>query len=953
MSRFALCIVFHFLTLNALAGTHLWDQKQKELVITSHEGKAVKLRIPDGPLDSKINLDRSLTYVLRSNGRLLDIYENSSRTLKNSIELSGKIKQIETNASGSILYFLDVSSKSIRVFDAITFSEITAIPLSHPPACFAYNPTRDEFYVGYMNGRVSAIKNGKERVSSSDIYRTPVAIHFSNKWRKLLVRSQSFVASLDLDDLSFKGFVNFEGRPGRIAFDSQEDFAIIQYTDRNKLEKFNLNTLRTEESIYTGRKNYRGKKIDSSTFHWSQDSLKFYDADSGSFFSLEDSTPAKVSATPVDLPPNITASDNIDINQQDQGSQFGPSVQVDSSSNMVFSWTTDPNLNGAENVIAREFNSDGTPGGAEFQLNVFGPNPQNTSMLAVRGNGDFMGVWAEESERDGQGWGVFGRRFSAGAIELDLLDVIIPENPIGKQVYGVVAYGNGKYIAAWAGPTDGDGRGVWMRRFDAVTGLPIDLLDVPVNTSIAGEPWALDIAANPNGEFVIVWRDDSQDMDRVRARPYNADGTPKTPTDFRCGPFKIGAQRNFSPNVGIADDGGFVVVWLEAGAGGIVGERFDSDAVSIEKFLATTEKNEELQDNPSVDVSANSSFFVAWKDSSYTMFEAMGRYFDSQGDPQGNDFRIPATPPANDDFSPAVAMTEQNNFVVAWYGRGRSPNIMARMFTVAGGAPSLSINDVSIFEGDAGTTQAQFTVTTSQLHPANIDFEFSTQDDTATVADDDYEQATNVDAFIPANQPSTTITITINGDTDIEPNEQFFVNISNPSVGTIADGQGIGTIQDDDTPVIPIVSISDISVAEGNAGNTTAEFTITISAPIDEAITLNFQTDDGSAQSVLDYVDTDIPIIIPINTTAFLVEVPIVGDLLQEGNENFTATLSNISSNATLGDATATATILDDECTYCDNFEDGILPNWVFKLIGSWSESGGLLIGSPRRKLID
>jgi hypothetical protein len=292
-------------------------------------------------------------------------------------------------------------------------------------------------------------------------------------------------------------------------------------------------------------------------------------------------------------------------------------------------------------------------------------------------------------------------------------------------------------------------------------------------------------------------------------------------------------------------------------------------------------------------------------------------------------------------------MTEQNNFVVAWRGRGREPNIMARIFSVGGGLPALSINNVSHFEGDAGTQQYQFTVSTSQLHPSNINFEFSTQDDTATVANNDYEQATNVDAFIPANQPSTTITITVNGDATIETTEQFFVNLSNPSVGTIADGQGIGTIQDDDTPVIPVVSIDDISIAEGTGGTATAEFTISISAPIDEQITLNFQTNNGTAIAPDDFDDTDIPVVIPINTTTFLVEVDVVSDALQEGNETFTATLSNISVNATLGDSSATATIIDDECTYCDNFEDGILPNWVFKSVNLWLEDNDVLVGSP------
>jgi hypothetical protein len=787
------------LTLNALAASYLWVDNQKELVITSPDGRAVKLRTESLPLASKISPDRSITYLVRSDGMTLDVYENSSGTVKKSIEVKGIVKEIEINKSGTDLYLLDEASRSIRIFDALTLSEKSAIQLKEIPASFAYNSLNDEFYVGFKNATLSAIKNGKERGVISDLYRIPVSIHFSNKWRKLLVESATYIAAYQIDNLAFKGFLRFEGRPGRIELDAQEDFALIEYTDRAKIEKFNLLTLRSEDAYYTKRKEFRGKEIDPSTFHWNQDSLQFYDAESGTFFTFDEATLKSLLTTPTDLPPNVTASNNIDINQADNGAQFAPSIQVDGSANMVFSWTTDPNNDGAEDIKGREFNSNGTPNGGEFRFNDTVPFQQNTSSVAVRNNGDFMAVWTEESERDGRGWGVYGRRFAAGGQELDANDVKIPKDSIGKQVYPVIAFGNGMYIVAWAGPTDGSGRGVWMRRFDAGTGNPIDANDVAVNTSTAGDPWALDIAANPIGEFVIVWRDDSDNMDRIRARAYNSNGTPKTNNDFRCGPFRQNAQRNFSPNVGIADNGSFVVVWLEAGAGGIAGERFNANTQSIEKFVATTEKTDELQDNPSVDAAPNGSFFVAWKDSGYPLFEAMGRYFNSNGNPQGNDFRVPKTAPVNDDFSPSVAMTHANNFVAVWYGRGRNPNIMARMFTVGGGGgtPSLSINDVSLSEGNSGTKQFDFTVTLSQTTNSQVTVDYATANGTATTGNNDYEQASGT-LTIPANAQSRTISVTVNGDTTDEGNETFFVNLSNANNATIADGQGQGTIQNDD-----------------------------------------------------------------------------------------------------------------------------------------------------------
>ncbi|HSE41526.1 MAG TPA: hypothetical protein VLH08_12265, partial [Acidobacteriota bacterium] len=118
MSRFFLAVLFVCLTINAFAAAQLWNENRKELVIFNSDGNAVKLRTLDRPFASKLSPDRSLTYTINSSGTRLDIYHNSTGTLKKSVDLNGRIKQVETNQSGSLLFLLDEASQSIRVFDA-------------------------------------------------------------------------------------------------------------------------------------------------------------------------------------------------------------------------------------------------------------------------------------------------------------------------------------------------------------------------------------------------------------------------------------------------------------------------------------------------------------------------------------------------------------------------------------------------------------------------------------------------------------------------------------------------------------------------------------------------------------------------------------------------------------------------------------------------------------------
>ncbi len=130
--------------------------------------------------------------------------------------------------------------------------------------------------------------------------------------------------------------------------------------------------------------------------------------------------------------------------------------------------------------------------------------------------------------------------------------------------------------------------------------------------------------------------------------------------------------------------------------------------------------------------------------------------------------------------------------------------------TAGCGAPplTLSINDVAQAEGDAGTSTFSFTVSLSAPAGAGgVTFDIATADGTGTVANNDYVARTLTGQIIAAGNSSYTFDVTVNGDTTIEPNETFFVNISNVVGATAGDVQGLGTINNDDATVIAIHDI--------------------------------------------------------------------------------------------------------------------------------------------------
>jgi Ca2+-binding RTX toxin-like protein len=118
--------------------------------------------------------------------------------------------------------------------------------------------------------------------------------------------------------------------------------------------------------------------------------------------------------------------------------------------------------------------------------------------------------------------------------------------------------------------------------------------------------------------------------------------------------------------------------------------------------------------------------------------------------------------------------------------------------------PDLTINDVSMNEGNSGTTSFTFTVGLSApARPGGVTFDIATadrtaQDDNPVSEDNDYVAQSLTGQTIPEGSSTYSFTVSVNGDTTVEPNETFAVNVSNVSGATVSDGQGQGTILNDD-----------------------------------------------------------------------------------------------------------------------------------------------------------
>jgi aryl-phospho-beta-D-glucosidase BglC (GH1 family) len=209
-----------------------------------------------------------------------------------------------------------------------------------------------------------------------------------------------------------------------------------------------------------------------------------------------------------------------------------------------------------------------------------------------------------------------------------------------------------------------------------------------------------------------------------------------------------------------------------------------------------------------------------------------------------------------------------------------------------------------------GTAVAAFTVSLNVPSGRTVLVDYATADGTAT-AGADYTAVSGTLEF-RAGETSKTVLVPVLADDVTESPEGFTLRLSNPRFATLADPEGEGTIHDAAEPAAPTIHVGDIQVTEGDSGTTDATFTVTLSAPSSQPVTVDYTTADGSATAGGDYLARGGTLTFAPSVTTQTVTVSIVGDLTAEATEAFRLVLSNPTS-ATLATDHETATIVDND----------------------------------------
>src|SRR5215813_14542092 len=221
----------------------------------------------------------------------------------------------------------------------------------------------------------------------------------------------------------------------------------------------------------------------------------------------------------------------------------------------------------------------------------------------------------------------------------------------------------------------------------------------------------------------------------------------------------------------------------------------------------------------------------------------------------------------------------------------------------------LAINDVSQVEGTNGTTTFSFVVTLSKASDQTVTVNYATVDGTANSSD--YQFASGLLTFNPG-ELSKPVNVLVNGDTQIEPHETFFVNLSNAVNATITRGQGLGTILNDDaaSPTTTFQFAQPTYSVQEDLG----VITVTVIRTGDTSVqsTVDYKTVDGGGAQKADFEYAAGTLTFAPGETGKTFQLLINEDMYAEGPENFSVTLSNPTGAVLGGQSTATVNITDD-----------------------------------------
>jgi lysophospholipase L1-like esterase len=292
---------------------------------------------------------------------------------------------------------------------------------------------------------------------------------------------------------------------------------------------------------------------------------------------------------------------------------------------------------------------------------------QSNPSIAPLADGGFVATWTSEGQ-DGDGAGIYVRRFDDNGAPVGP-ETLVNVDTVGNQAFSAVTgLVGGGFVVSYVAAGDGDATGVFVRVFDAA-GTPVTA-PFAANSTTAGAQAGATVVSLLSGGFVVSWTSQGQDGDAggVYTQRFSAAGAP-VGGETRANATTAGDQTLAS--VAALTAGGYIVSWTSTGqdgsGAGVYFQRYDvnGDPVGGETRANTTTAGD--QSRPGMSALANGGFVITWQSSGQdgSGTGIYGQRYDALGQPVGVEFRV-NTFTSGDQTDPVVVGLYDGGFAVSW-----------------------------------------------------------------------------------------------------------------------------------------------------------------------------------------------------------------------------------------------------------------------------------------------
>ncbi|MDV6034703.1 MAG: DUF4347 domain-containing protein, partial [Phycisphaera sp. RhM] len=402
--------------------------------------------------------------------------------------------------------------------------------------------------------------------------------------------------------------------------------------------------------------------------------------------------------------PDIAATGEIRVNGTTSGVQTtnsgSTSVAVDDAGNSIVVWTEQSGLDGdGYGIFARRFNDQGIPLGAEFKVNETVAGAQSAPVVAMDSSGRFVIAWISD---DGSGSGIYLRRFNADGTAIDTNDLLANAGKTSgdQKDFDLATNASGQIVIVF--DNEGPGNALWARTFDFTATAPGDELPTTLKSiAISGLPTLPSVDINDGGRIVFAWQESAS----IYSASYDFAGlTAVGPTHELNG----GTSNEREIVVAVRSDNDYVVAFRsDVGGSEGVWTRLIPEAGPSGMQPATLVSGGATATGPSIDIDDSDNFVITYQKADAAGTGTYRQVYTSDMVKSGGETLVNQTTDGEQSAS-SIAIHDYKNAVVVWSGNGTQSGhvdgdgVFLRQFSNTAPVADLTAGaPYTISEGDA------------------------------------------------------------------------------------------------------------------------------------------------------------------------------------------------------------------------------------------------------------